>query len=205
MLFTGHEGVLRTVVSDLEIRIDGATGTLVANIESNDTSGTPHDYGRIAVATLSITGSPVTDGVLEGSATATLSAEGSDALAGYYSAGEALDPVSFRAALSDDCDGDSAADLGERPEDESDKDESRANAGDGTVTVNDAPGAADEDEDTGLVAFLKNPASMVPSVIAILAAAAAGIMAVRLRRTNRRIDEVAAAVGVQGGTPGDDD
>jgi hypothetical protein len=55
------------------------------------------------------------------------------------------------------------------------------------------------------MAFIKDPSSMVPSVIAIIAAAVAGVMAVRLRRTNKRIDEVAAAAGVEGGNPGSDD
>ncbi|WP_297008463.1 HtaA domain-containing protein [uncultured Corynebacterium sp.] len=208
VLFTGHEGVLRTVISDPEIRIDGADGTLVANVESNDTSGTPRNYGRIAVADLVLTGAAVTDGVLDGSASATLSAAGSEALAGYYQAGESLDPVSFRAALSDDCGGESRTTLGDKPEDESDRTDAVTGEGraTGKVSVNDpAAESAEDDGDTGLVAFLRDPSSMVPSVIAVIAAAAAGVLAVRLRRTNRRIDEVAAAAGIEGGNPGSDD
>jgi hypothetical protein len=208
VLFTGHEGVLRTVISDPEIRINGSTGTLVANIESNDTSGNPNDFGRVVIADLAITEASVADGILDGSASATLSAEGSEALAGYYAAGESLDPVSFRAALSDDCDSDSAATLGDKPEDESDTDDDKDDdRGNGKVNVTDAAAGSDsdDDEDTGLMAFIKDPSSMVPSVIAIIAAAVAGVMAVRLRRTNKRIDEVAAAAGVEGGNPGSDD
>lgn len=208
VLFTGHEGVLRTVISDPEIRINGSTGTLVANVESNDTAGNPNDFGRVVVADLAITDASVADGILDGSASATLSAEGSEALAGYYAAGESLDPVSFRAALSDDCDGDSAATLGDRPEDESDKDDDNDDArGNGKVNVTDAAAesGSDDNGDAGLMAFIKDPSSMVPSVIAVIAAAVAGIMAVRLRRTNRRIDEVAAAAGIEGGNPGSDD
>lgn len=206
VVFTGHEGVLRTVISDPEIRIDGSTGTLVANVQSNDTSGNSTDYGRIEVADLSVSGATVTDGVLDGTASATLTSDGSASLAGYYSAGEALDPVSFRAALSDDCEASSAT-LGYKPENEDDEDAATAAAADATgkVKVNDAAASDDDDEDTGLVAFLKDPASMVPSLIAIIAAAAAGVMAVRLRRTNQRIDDVAAAAGLEDGAAGKDD
>lgn len=211
VLFTGHEGVLRTVISSPEIRIDGSSATLVANVESNDTSGNPKDYGRIVVADLTLTRASVTDGVLDGAASAALSADGSAALGGFYSTGEALDPVSFRAALSDDCGNSSAASLGDKPQNESDRDGADgtegADSADGTgkVTISDAPDATGEGEkDSGLVAFLKDPASMVPSVIAVIAAAVAGIMAVRLRRTNRRIEEVAAAAGVDGTGPDDD-
>ncbi|HAJ51092.1 MAG TPA: hemin receptor, partial [Corynebacterium variabile] len=84
------------------------------------------------------------------------------------------------------------------------KDDARGN---GKVNVTDAAAesGSDDDEDTGLTAFVKDPSSMVPSVIAVIAAAVAGIMAVRLRRTNKRIDEVAAAAGIEGGNPGSDD
>ena len=47
--------------------------------------------------------------------------------------------------------------------------------------------------------------SRVPFAHTLIAAAVAGIMAVRLRRTNKRIDEVAAAAGIEGGNPGSDD
>lgn len=199
--FTGHEGVLHTVISDPEIRIDGGSGTLVANVSSNDTSGNPQDFGWITLADLSLGGVSLDDGILDGTAAATLTSDGSTALAGYYAAGDALDPVSFRAAVSDSCDGSTTASLGDRPEDESDGDgDSARDKGDGRVTVTDAPATADKgDTDTGLVAFLKDPSSMVPSVIAVVAAAVAGIMAVRLRRTNNRIEEVAAAAGLGAG------
>lgn|GEM_PF-680529 len=212
--FTGHEGVLHTVVSDPEIRLNGGTGTLVANVSSNDTSGNPHDYGRISLADLSLSGVSLEGGILDGSASASLSADGSTALAGYYSAGEALDPVSFRAAVSDSCDTTSAASLGDKPADESDGDADKDDKAakerkQGKVTVNGAEATDGENSDTGLVAFLKDPRSMVPSVIAVIAAAVAGAMAVRLRRTNRRIDEIAAATGTGvvsgGGEPGEDD
>lgn len=207
VVFTGHGGVLHTVISDPEIRIDGSTGTLVANVSSNDTSGTAQDFGRIAVADLSVGAATVTDGILDGTASAALSSDGATALAGYYSAGEALDPVSFKAALSDDCSGTSSASLGDKPEDESDKkdkEDAAKKKSTGKVTVNDTA-APEEDEDTGLVAFVKDPASMIPSTIAVVAAGAAGAMAVRLRRTNRRIEEVAAAAGIASGDPGQDD
>ncbi|MFR4190445.1 MAG: hemin receptor, partial [Corynebacterium variabile] len=98
--------------------------------------------------------------------------------------------------------------LGDKPEDESDKDDGKDDArGNGKVNVTDAAAesGSDDDEGTGLTAFVKDPSSMVPSVIAVIAAAVAGIMAVRLRRTNKRIDEVAAAAGIEGGNPGSDD
>jgi hypothetical protein len=190
VLFTGHEGVLRTTISDPEIRIDGGTGTLVANVQSNDTSGNPQDFGRIAVADLGIEGASVKDDIVDGSASASLSSDGATALAGFYEPGSALDPVSFRAALSSGCDSSSTASLGDKPEDESDKDKKDKDKKDqnrkdsGKVTVHDNADSGDKhDEDTGLVAFLKDPASVIPSAIALIAVIIAGIFGVQLRRS----------------------
>lgn len=189
VLFTGHEGVLRTTISDPEIRIDGNGGTLVANVQSNDTSGNPQDFGRIAVADLSIDAASVKDDILDGSASASLSQDGATALAGFYEPGSALDPVSFRAALSSGCDDESTASLGDKPEDEDakDKDEDAKNRADresGKVTVHDSADEGNkDDEDTGLAAFFKDPASVIPSAIALIAVIIAGIFGVQLRRT----------------------
>jgi hypothetical protein len=201
VLFTGHGGVLRTTISDPEIRIDGSGGTLVANVSSNDTEGHPQDFGRIAVAQLSINAASVKDDVLDGTAGATLSSDGATALAGFYEAGSALDPVSFRAALSSGCDDTSRASLGDKPADESDKDhkddKDHARKGDGQVTVHNAADTGHKgDTDTGLVAFLKDPASMIPSAIALIAVIIAGIFGFQLRR-NR-------TAGENGGSDADD-
>ena len=191
--FTGHEGVLDTTVANPEIRIDGNTGTLFADVTSNDTEGNPHNYGRIAVADLSVDGASVTDGVAEGTATVTLTADGSSAMGTFYETGAAMDPLSFAAALG--CDGE-AGSLGDMPEDETEDgredDDSDADAADGEVTIrgnDDADSAAsdssDGDDESALMSFITTPASAIPSAIALIAVIVAGWLGLRLRGTRQ--------------------
>lgn len=97
--FTGHNGVLDTRFSNLEIQFSGNTGQLVVNASSNNTDGKRNDYGRIAIATLNFTDLSVSDSAASGTATATLTDVGAEAFGQFYPAGDPLDPVSFTAQL----------------------------------------------------------------------------------------------------------
>ncbi|MGO1950205.1 MAG: HtaA domain-containing protein [Mycobacteriaceae bacterium] len=192
--FTGHDGILDTTVANPEIEVSGSTGTLVADVTSNDTEGNPHDYGRISVADLSFSESSVTDGVLDAAASATLTQDGSSAMGDFYEAGAEMDPLTLKAALSDGCDGEGAG-LDDMPEDESDRDRPDRDddaEGDGEVTVrgsdDDADTSADpgdsDDDGNALVSFVTNPASAIPSGIALIAVIVAAWLGIRLRRGN---------------------
>ena len=97
--FTGHDGILDTRFSNLEIQFSGNSGKLIVNATSNDTEGNPHDYGRVALADLAFSDLNVSEGSASGTATATLTAVGAEAFAHFYPVGDALDPISFTATL----------------------------------------------------------------------------------------------------------
>lgn len=162
--FTGHDGTLDTRLAAPEIRLSGSDGTLVASVTSNDTEGAPHDYGRIEVATLAVEGESVSDGELAGDTTVTLTQEGADALGSFYDPGAEMDPLTFRAALSDGCDS-AAAGLDEpMPEDEGDGGGTGSGTGrgtgDGGVTFRDAGDAGTSEN--ALVSFVTTPSRVIP-------------------------------------------
>lgn len=173
--FTGHDGVLDTSVSDPEIRISGGVGTLVADVSSNDTDGRPRDYGRIDLATLAGAGGAVTDGILDGRADVTLTADGAEALGGFYDTGAGMDPLTFRAALAGGCDG-GAPGLEAMPEDQGDGARPTDAQADGGVTLHDAE---DGDDGSPVVAFLTTPATAVPAAVVVLALAVVAWVVVR--------------------------
>ncbi|WP_198586864.1 HtaA domain-containing protein [Glycomyces xiaoerkulensis] len=88
--FRGHDGELDVTFADPSIEYTGDEGILYVHV-----NGTRTDLA--ALSGPSITGVSGTLAV-EG-ASASLTANGSEAFAGYYEAGEALDPVSFTADL----------------------------------------------------------------------------------------------------------
>lgn len=98
--FTGHGGTLNTLMSNPRLEINGSTGTLYLTVTSNNTDGVATNYGEVAFATvdtssLTVNGSTIS---LSG-ASATLTEAGAAAFAGFYSAGMALDPISFTGTL----------------------------------------------------------------------------------------------------------
>ena len=97
--FTGHEGVLDTRFSNMEIQFSGDSGQIVINVSSNSTDGKGNDFGRIAIANLSFSELSVSDSAVSGSAQATLTQVGAEAFGQFYPAGAPLDPVSFSARL----------------------------------------------------------------------------------------------------------
>ncbi|QTF71656.1 HtaA domain-containing protein [Arthrobacter woluwensis] len=93
--FSGHDGLLNTTISGLRVQITGVgSGVLVANVSSQDMERKDLSASNITFATLSF-GSLSQTG---GSASATLTAEGARAFAGFYSAGQALDGLTVSMA-----------------------------------------------------------------------------------------------------------
>lgn len=93
---SGHEGVLDLTISNLKLQTTGSkAGTLSATIASSDMDGNPvsasGELAKLSFSSLSQTG---------GTASATLSANGAKAFAGFYSAGEALDSLTVSFAGS---------------------------------------------------------------------------------------------------------
>lgn len=97
--FTGHGGTLDTRFSNLEIQFSGNTGSLVVNASSNSADGEPKDYGRVALGTLNFSALDLTDSAVSGTADVILTDAGAAAFGDFYPAGDALDPISFRADL----------------------------------------------------------------------------------------------------------
>lgn len=97
--FTGHGGALDVTVSDLRVQVaaGGAQGTLYGTIRTGDTT-----RANVAVATLALSsGSASTSGgqVRWTGVPARLTSSAASSFEGFYSAGEAMDPVSFTLPL----------------------------------------------------------------------------------------------------------
>lgn len=97
--FTGHNGVLNLTITNLEIQFNGGSGSLVANVQSSDTSGKKTDFGRVALGSLNFSSLNVSDSSASGTASVTLTDAGSKAFAEFYEPGTQLDPISFEASL----------------------------------------------------------------------------------------------------------
>lgn len=106
--FTGHAGALDMTFSDLKLSLDGTAGQLFADVDSKGLStGTLEHYEDVALATLdlgTVTAQPTAGGYSWTAIPATLTADGATAFAGFYSAGTALDPVSFSLDVAEDTD-----------------------------------------------------------------------------------------------------
>lgn len=89
--FTGHDGALDLTISQVKVTVaaDGK-GTLVATIKAADMTGKDISATNVALASLTF-GSVSATG---GTAKASLTAAGAAAFAGFYQAGQALDPLS---------------------------------------------------------------------------------------------------------------
>ncbi|MDR2321583.1 MAG: HtaA domain-containing protein [Microbacterium sp.] len=98
---TGHNGLLDVRLASPTIVLNGSgSAALYAQVTSTDTTGKPATSGTVHFADLSfgsaeISGSSVS---VQG-ARASLTSAGATAFAGFYEAGTALDPISFRVAL----------------------------------------------------------------------------------------------------------
>ena len=114
--YTGHNGLLDMTLSNPRIQVNSATSaSLILNVQSTDASGDPAvNASGIVFATLSLPAASETAGRISWSnASATLTASGAEAFAGFYSAGTALDPVSFSFPLGAEvpCDSTTTGDL----------------------------------------------------------------------------------------------
>lgn len=88
--FTGHGDILNTTISGVRIKITGAnSGVLIANVKSQDMEGNDASASNVTFANLSFSSVSATGGT----ASATLTAAGAKAFAGFYNAGESLDRV----------------------------------------------------------------------------------------------------------------
>ena len=111
--FTGHGGALDMTLSNPRVQVTSATtATLIVNVTSKGYNGSS-DVARsgVAFATLSLPAASTSNGRISWSnAQATLTAAGAEAFAGFYSAGAALDPVSFAFPLGAEVPCDSTTD-----------------------------------------------------------------------------------------------
>lgn len=104
--FTGHHGILDMTIANLEIQFEGNSGSLIADVNSNDMEGNNTDYGRVTLANLQFSNLTVGNTSVSGSTSSVaLSAAGASAFADFYEPGIQLDPLSFNATLggSADC------------------------------------------------------------------------------------------------------
>lgn len=93
--FTGHDDVLNVTLSNLRVRVDGPnSGMLIADIDSHDMDGNDVGGKNIEMATLAFSSVSAAGGT----ATAAFTAAGARAFAGFYEAGEALDPLTVTAS-----------------------------------------------------------------------------------------------------------
>ncbi|MEO3752318.1 HtaA domain-containing protein [Streptomyces sp. B6B3] len=107
--FTGHqtetgEYQLDLTLSDPEVRISGDSGTLYADMRSRDReTGRISDATHVPLASLDLTGVDLRGGtqLAVSQIPATLTEDGAFAFAGFYEAGEQLDPVAFTADTRD--------------------------------------------------------------------------------------------------------
>ncbi|MBR8740457.1 HtaA domain-containing protein [Nocardiopsis sp. MG754419] len=111
VLFEGHvygdaDPLLYMSVADPRVEIDGATGTLYADVVSKSlTDSELVTYDDVALADLDLSGvdAAVDEGVLTwGPIPATLTAEGVPAFADFYVEGERLDPISLTLSVDED-------------------------------------------------------------------------------------------------------
>lgn len=112
--YTGHGGLLDLTLSNPRIQVDSATSaSLILTVQSKGFNGSPDiNASAVAFATLALPAATETSSRISWSgATATLTAAGADAFAGFYSAGQALDPVSFAFPLGTEVECDSSTSL----------------------------------------------------------------------------------------------
>lgn len=229
--FTGHGGVLDLTLADPEVQFSGGTGALIANVTSNDTEGARRDLGRITVADLAVSQNTSGD-VVDGTASATLTAAGASAMSDFYPAGTEMAPVTFRASLAGTAtcaeaagtrassaavsggSGASAAnalkkggsDLGAMPADETDaaKDDASAKRSATSLLGEEAADTTEVDDRSIALALASNAGVPVALALLIIAAGALGYVIARNRRTGGMTAD-AGADGKSAARPGHDE
>lgn len=102
--FTGHDGILDTTLSGLEIVFDASTNaTIVFDVSGTTQEGLPVDAAGVSFATIDVSAITVDGGtaLLEG-APVTLTEAGADAF-GTYPAGEEFDPITVSFSATPEC------------------------------------------------------------------------------------------------------
>ncbi|MBH0053494.1 HtaA domain-containing protein [Salinibacterium sp. SWN139] len=101
---TGHDGILDTTLTGLEIVFDGSTtANLVFDVFGTTQEGLPVDETDVEFATIDVSSITVAAGTaLLESAPVVLTEAGSDAF-GTYPAGEELDPITVTFSATPDC------------------------------------------------------------------------------------------------------
>lgn len=111
--YTGHSGALDMRLSNPRIQINGAgSASLILNVQSKGFNGSPDtNASGIVFATLSLPEAQESaNRVTFSGASATLTAAGAQAFAGFYEAGTALDAVTFSLPLGAEVPCDSSTD-----------------------------------------------------------------------------------------------
>ena len=109
--FTGHEGVLNTLISNFRLRFPGdGTAALLVDISGDNRDGGSATATDIVYVTLDLAAGEggVTDGVFTLSNVPTLLTEDGVQVLSSYPAGTDFDPISFQITLGSDC-GDAVA------------------------------------------------------------------------------------------------
>lgn len=101
LVYRGHGGLLDLRLSNPRIQITSATSAVVIlDVVSSDSSGTVVVDGTVTFARIALPAGAIgTDAVTVSGASAWLTEAGASAFGGFYSAGDALDPISFSLAL----------------------------------------------------------------------------------------------------------
>lgn len=97
--FTGHDGKLNLLIANPEVQLSGGSGQLIAEVQSSDMTGTPHNYGRVALANVAVAGGANGDALTLKATSVALSQVGSQAFADFYQPGTELDQFSIQATL----------------------------------------------------------------------------------------------------------
>ncbi len=96
--FTGHSGLLSVNISNPRIQVNsGGSATLIVNVRATNPDGSPSvNANGVAFANLSLPAANESGNRISWTGvSATLTAAGAKAFAGFYEAGAALDPLSF--------------------------------------------------------------------------------------------------------------
>jgi hypothetical protein len=107
--FSGHDGLLDVLISDVRVDLSGAGAFVVADVTSKEfidttTEGPSHTYDDVQLAQLDLTSITPTTGagtVSYADVPTALTAAGEPAFGGFYTAGTAFDPISFTLNLDD--------------------------------------------------------------------------------------------------------
>ena len=101
--FTGHGGILDTIVSNPQIVFDGSdTATLLLDVSGTTQEGEPVDLDAVEFATVKLDALEQDDAIVLTEAATTLTADGAAAF-GTYEAGEALDPIAATIPVASGC------------------------------------------------------------------------------------------------------